>query len=279
MRVLEMKSIPEIRKSQPDATDGIVLCDLAELRDLAVKHCQGYMGPDNLKRVVDGLSGRNLDYVKAADKFLSRFDDMVFAGKGWRIDADVVGGFVNVPAFLADSPMCMRTRRRATREIAPLTLYLELTGSSGVSGPRFIERGAAILSLVRLLANTRPVELWTTTTYGATGRLQMVACRVSTAPLDLARAAFFLCDEANRTAGYQVNRAELGTYSHRGGSIGWAYGVPDLERRWAGEILSRTLNPGETMVYIPAVHLHDQMRDPAKWVRDMLAKYGAGLDE
>ena len=152
-----------------------------------------------------------------------------------------------------------------------------------MQGNEYIQRGAAILALARLLSNTRPVEVWTCTTYGTTNVLQMVACKIETSPLDVARAAAMLCDSSLRTCGHAINVGAIGDYRNGhhvpGASLGWAYGVPDLERKHAGDILAGILNPGSTMVYIPAAHGRDQLNDPVQWVRDMLAKYGAGADE
>ena len=151
-----------------------------------------------------------------------------------------------------------------------------------MTGENFVQRGAAVLALAQLLANTRPVEVWTCTTYGDTGCMHMVACKLETSPLDVSRAAAMLCDASVRMVGHAVNIGELGSYENRTGvrgSSGWAYGVPDLERKHAGEILAGILNPGSTMIYIPAVHTRDQLADPTQWVRDMLAKYGAGAED
>ena len=112
--------------------------------------------------------------------------------------------------------------------------------------------------------------------------MHMVACKLETSPLDVSRAAAMLCDASVRMVGHAVNIGELGSYENRTGvrgSSGWAYGVPDLERKHAGEILAGILNPGSTMIYIPAVHTRDQLADPTQWVRDMLAKYGAGAED
>jgi hypothetical protein len=278
MHKLTLPAIPEIRARQPQAKDSFLLCNVSDMPELIRKHCLGHYREAALR----ALAGKNIDLTKLAEKYIHRFEEDVFTGLGWQVRDSVVGAVPNVPAMLAGVPCDMRQRYRTNKNNSPLTLYLELTGSSGVTGEPFVERGAAILALARLLSNTRPVEIWTTTTYGTTGILNMVACKLETTPLDVARGAAMLCDHSLRATGYDVNQATLGSFTrHAGACNGWAYGVPDLERKWAGEILARVLNPGSTMVYIPAAYLGDSLSDPAQWIRTMLAKYGptAEVDE
>jgi hypothetical protein len=277
MQIVRKQATEIILKRQPQARDSFVLCSASELSGLIQKHCGSYA-----QKAQDALAGKNETLTALADKYLSQFEHDVFSGQGWQTRDSVVGSFPNVPALIAGVPCSMRQRQRATRNIAPLTLYLELTGSASVHGTQFIERGAAVLALAQLLANTRPVEVWTCTTYGDTGVMQMVACQIDTTPLNVSVAAAMLCDEHVRQCGHQVNVGELGHYEGSNGPrgcSGWAYGVPELERKHAGEILAGILNPGSTMVYIPATYSTDQLANPAQWVRDMLAKYGAGAED
>ena len=278
MHIHNRPSNEVIRKLQPRATDSFLLCDVSELPKLIRQH-----SAHHADRADSLLSGKNQQLTAMAEKYVHKFEEDIFSGQGWQIRDSVVGSFPNIPALLAGVPCAMRQRYRTSKNIAPLTLYVELTGSAGVTGEQFVQRGAAMLALVRLLSNTRPVELWTCTTYGTTNRLQMVAAKIETTPLDVARAAAMLCDESTmRSAMYSVNNGALGNYNNYGrastGASGWAYGVPDLERKYAGEILSGILNPGSTMFYIPAASSRDQLRDPAVWIRTMLAKYGAGAE-
>ena len=270
MQKIEKKASEVILAKLPHATDGFVLCDAPDLIGLIRKHHGAYG-----QRAIDSLQGKNEKLTAMADKYTNQFQDDVFAGRGWATRDSVVGSFPNVPALIAGVPCAMRQRQRTTRNIAPLTLYLELTGSAGVAGDMFVQRGAAVLALARLLANTRPVEVWTTTTYGGKNRLQMIACQIETGPMNVSVAAAMLCDESVRHVGHTLNVKELGQYD----GSGWAYNSHELERKYAGEILAGILNPGSTLVYVPASFLDDNLKNPAQWVRDMLAKYGAGSQE
>jgi hypothetical protein len=269
MQLIRKPATERIRAIQPAAHDAFMLCDQADLGTLIRRHAGGN------RMALNSLAGKNETLTRMADDYAKQFEHDVFAGRGWATRDSVVGSFPNVPALLAGVPCAMRQRVRTTRNVAPLTLYLELTGSSGVTGPKFVQRGAAVLALARLLANTRPVEIWTCTTYGCTNKLQMVACQIDTAPLNVSVAAAMLCDESIRSCGHAINIGTMGDY----GFSGWAYGVPELERKYAGEILAGILNPGSTMIYIPATYASDDLKNPAQWVRDMLAKYGAGSQE
>ena len=243
MRIVRKQATDVILKRQPQARDSFVLCSAAELPGLIKKHCGTYA-----QKSIDALNGKNEKLTAMANKFMSEFEHDVFSGQGWSTRDSVVGGFPNVPALLAGVPCAMRQRRRTTKNVAPLTLYLELTGSAGVTGAEFIRRGAAVLALAQLLANTRPVEIWTCTTYGDTGVLQMVACQIETTPMNVSVAAAMLCDESVRATGHQVNIGELGYYEGSNGvrgQSGWAYGVPDLERKHAGDILAGILKSGQ----------------------------------
>jgi hypothetical protein len=270
---LEMQAIPEIRKSQPSAKDKFRLCDAEGFREMLEHHRQaGIQYGSAYDQAIDGLRHGDAALSARAERYLARFEDDVFTGQGFSTRNSVVGGVPNIGAYLAGNPMNMRQRFRTTTETAPLAIFLELTGSAGISEESYIERGAAMLALVRLLSNTRAIELWTCTTYGGTGLLKMIACKIDTQPLDVARASYVLCGRSLAMPGYFVNGAEMGSHTSLGGVSGWAYGVPELERKWAGEILRRIINPGMEMVYLPAAHLSD-IREPEAWVRDMLARY------
>lgn len=54
----------------------------------------------------------------------------------------------------------MRLKRRCTTVAAPLAVFVELVASAGIDAHTCLKRGAAMLALVRTLANFRPVELW-----------------------------------------------------------------------------------------------------------------------
>lgn len=260
--IIRQPSIPEIRASQPHAKDSFMICDLGGLCEVVTdERLREYAG---FKKMRDGAP----ELTATAEKFMARFEHDVFLGRGFSIVDDVCGAMPNVPAFISGNPYNMRYRKRVRSNRAPLSIFFELTGSAGTMVTR-AERGAAMLALVRLLANTRPVDLWTLTTYGRHGVMNMVACRVDSAPLDVARAAAQLCDMDVLGMITHVNNDLLG-----GGN--WSYGVPELERKWSGEALRRVICPANELLFIPASYIADAHNQPEQWVRDMLKKYGMG---
>ena len=131
----------------------------------------------------------------------------------------------------------------------PLSIFLETTGSSGVTG----ERGAAMLALVRLLNEYRPVDLWVCVTFGQREMMNGLLIRVDTRPLALAHAAHMLSSlpDTAYCGGKVLNGLGLSWIG------GWSYGVPELERKWCGEIFKRFLEPGSDVLYVPAAFLTD----------------------
>jgi hypothetical protein len=100
--------------------------------------------------------------------------------------------------------------------------------------------------------------------------------RIETTPLDLGRAAHMLV-KLDRAASYgaDVLKQAIG---HNPGS--WSYGTPELERRYCGEIFKRFLHPDSDILYVPAAYLGDSnIANPAKWLDDMLVKYGGATVE
>jgi hypothetical protein len=58
----------------------------------------------------------------------------------------------------------------------------------------------------------------------------------------------------------------------------WAYGIPPLERKFAGEILARVISPGSEVAYLPAGLLgSDELSKPEVWVESMLKKFAPYL--
>lgn len=141
-----------------------------------------------------------------------------------------------------------------------------------------------LYALASILNEIRPVQLWATMTYGggsgdtASGnpRLQQHAVRLDTSPFDVARIAGVLM-HADLCAMYASddNTRQFGRYGH-----GWAYGIPNLEKKWAGEILGRIVHPGTTVLYIPAAHLYDdRVSTPTDWLKAQLTKYAGDIIE
>src|SRR5262245_10378216 len=197
------------------------------------------------------------DLVKQSEKYMNQIEDQVPFSLGWRNVDDVVGAIPNVPAFLAGHPQCMRRRQRVMKETAPLVIYMDLTSSGGISSDRVQKRGIVLLSLVRRLVEHRPVALWVGSSLGGGGKVGSgtVAWRIDTAPLDLARAAFYISATVmSRGFGYGLCQHELGT----GGS--WPFHNYDLHCRTAKERLAAVF-PGQEIMYVPPIYMGDELTD------------------
>jgi hypothetical protein len=214
--------------------------------------------PEFLQKVVTG----DESLVARADALLTKIEDQIPVSKGWRNVDDVVGAIPNVPAFLAGHPQHMRRRERTVTESAPITIFMNLTSSMGISPDKILQRGITLLALVRLLVEHRSVELWVGTCLGRTAAMW----KIDTAPMDLARAAFHICDPSmSRLFGYAT--CEMLVNEHIGG------GAPTQA---LFDLMSRTAGWNDVMM-IPYIHLDDPMvANPVGWLKRVMSKYVSG---
>jgi hypothetical protein len=279
---LSMPAIEAITDSQRGAVDSFVICDMAGFaeaadsvpgsrRERSGSWCGGMSFNESLACVRAG----DLSAVPESEKLLSEMESHVFVARRFRIIDDVTGALPNVPAYLAGVPANMRRRVRTVSPAAPLSVFVDLTSSAGISADDVRKRGTAILALVRLLANVRPVEIWAFVGLGSQGRANYVAVRLDTAPLDLARAAHMLTHASvARALGYGIAEHALRSQG------GWPYGNVELQRKHGAAIMSRVVNPGSDVLFMPPIHLSDaSVKNPVKWIRDMLAQYGGNVVE
>jgi hypothetical protein len=265
--------LEERLKALASARDFMRLVDIPGLCDLARK--QG--AKETAKRIETG------DDLAAAEieKVLSKIESHMLMTTGSTVRDDVVGAVPNVPAFLSGQPMNMRTRKSAKTGRGPISLFLETTTSSGFTGRDRIGRIAAMVALARALAVHRPLNLWFNITWGGTGRLTQTSVQIETNPIDLSRLAA-LCSNLE-----DVNHVghvdSVKNCQHHIESTGnywgsWAYEIPILERKFAGEILARVISPGSEVAYLPAGLLGtDDMAKPEQWVERMLKQFAPYL--
>lgn len=240
------------------------------------QHGSGWYGmnyDEFAKKVVVGDN----DLVEESEKYLRLVEDQVPMSLGWRNVDDVVGAVPNVPAYLAGHPQCMRRRERVMRDTTPLAIYMDLTSSGGISTHKVQKRGVVLLALVRRLVEHRSVELWVGASLGGGSRsgAGTVMWRIDTAPLDLARAAFYVgATVMSRGFGYKLCQDELGT----GGS--WPFHNYDYHCRTAKERLGKVVFPGQEILYVPPIMLGDELTDdPVGWVKRVIAEYVRGEEE
>lgn len=291
-RIVDMDAPDTVRNSGRDlryAVTRIAVCDgpmdLATLAETMASNSHyridsGKWHGMDWSAAMQGVQSGNLARVPQSDKFLSAIEDQVFISPAWRVIDDVVGAVPNVPNYIAGLPCAMRRRVRTASETAPLAIFADVSSSGSVSTRDMIARGAAMLALVRMLANIRPVELWTVSVVGVphSHNAYGVITRVDTAPLDLARAAHLLCEPAMaRRFGYGIGH--MLANDEATGWTPWAFDNADLWRKNAREILSAHTGGSES-VYFPAVHACDEsIQDPVTWLKTMIARFGGTTEE
>jgi hypothetical protein len=273
--ILKMPAIDAIRAVQPYAKDQYLICDLPGLAEAARGLCErgggSWRGNRSNAESAELIAHGDLSGVPASDAFLAKLESMVFVSRRFRVIDDVCGAVPNVPNYLAGVPCAMRRRVRSTAPSAPLAVFSDITSSAMIDAEQLRARGCAVLALVRLLSNLRPLELWITAGLGGKGEAHHIVTRIETSPLDLARAAHVLtCPSVSRGICYTLINERL---KFSGGA--WAYGDVGLERKHGAASLARVCNPGSQVLYIPAIHSRDQsVSDPVAWIKDKLAEYG-----
>ena len=263
LRDFRQPAIPEVLAWNPQARDNFALCDIPGLLELAKK----YDGHETEKRK---LETGDMSTVAESNAFLAEMEKHVFVSVKHRTVDDVCGGFPNVQNHIAGLPCAMRRRVRQSNSNAPLAVLVELAPSGSVTSQQMRKRGAAVLALVQLLANKRPVELWATITLGNAASYNSILCRLETAPLDLARVAYVMCDDhVVRHLGYDLIQSHFGT-----SASGFAYGSEDNERKYAARAHGRAIDNGGEIAYVTFMHASDQaLDDPIAWIKTNLAKY------
>lgn len=259
------------------ARDFIRLCDIPGFCEMAraqdrrsnAEMCNAIMAGDDLA-------------AKEIEKTLSKIESHLLITTGATVQDDIQGAVPNVPAFLSGCPVNMRTRRNAKTGRGPISLFLETTTSAGFHGRERITRIAGMMALARSLMVHRPINLWFNITWGGIGKLTQTAIQIETNPIDLSRVAAFCShidagvNHAGHVDSHRQCRAFSQEHDFEWGS--WAYEVPILERKFAGEILGRVISPGSEIAYLPAGLMgEDDLRHPEQWVEKMLRKFAPYL--
>lgn len=272
---LNVPCIPEIKAVRPHARDNIMLCDAASFADkieaYGARPGHDYMALQFAPFIAKLRTG-DPSLVYLSDKYIRDLEEQGFLSKAWHARQDCIGSLPIVPAFIAGQPMNMRRRERTRKPQGPLSIFLESTGSASTMSEReTIQRGAAMLALVRILSEQRPVDLWICTTFGTHNEMNGLLCRIETQPMDIGRAAHMLTQIGMvASAGHSIIQDAIG---HSPGS--WSYGTPELERTYCGDIFCRFLHPGSDIVYVPAALTGDSsLSNHGQWVRAMLLRYG-----
>lgn len=230
------------------------------------------------RRVHTGDNGM----VASSDKLMTMIEAMSPEGVGQMgVVRAVAGGFPDVPALLAGSPLAMRQRRRR-HALASLRIVVNVASSAGISDSLLERRGAATLALLRLLETAgHPVELWVM--HAIAGDAQrckggaFTFVRMETGPVDLARSAWALgSSEFSRHVIYNANTTHLKDPS----LSPW----PWQSRRWyenqtlqAESVACAMGMDVADMIYLPMIYMSagsefETDKKAAAWVTDTYAK-------
>ena len=247
--------------------DGYMLLDASEIPEAAERYASWIDSQDHIHEGVRASWLRSKmrqgdeSIVAQSEDVLREIEDQVPLSQGWQNIYDVVGSVPVIPTFLAGHPQHMRRRERTSKDNAPLTIYMDLTSSMGISKEHILRRGIVMLALVRVLANVRPVELWVGSSLGGGGCTGTAAWRIETTPMDLARAGFYIADPSmSRIFGYAMAEATVERYM---GGFGGAHNINTL----------KVLAGWRDMIVVPRIHLHDPLtKDPVAWIKRVLNK-------
>ncbi len=284
IQILKLNGTERVLEEQPKAKENFVLCDLPGFAEFAERapmekraasqSAMRWFGGMTFEQSVEAVRRGDISGVAASDRLLADMEGLAPVSHSWRTINSVVGMCPNVPQYLAGNPYSMRLKRRYATATAPLSVFVELVASAGIDAQTCLKRGAAMLALVRMLTNLRPVELWAVIAIGRQNSRSSLCVRLDTAPLDLARAAHMLTHPSVfRALGYTSLEHEF--YPSVGWGGDWAFGDHRLHILTAVESYKRVLNPGSEVLFIPPVHLSDAyLTQPARWLRAMIARHG-----
>jgi len=210
--------------------------------------------------------------VARSEAILAQLEDQIVRTKRWRNVDDIVGAVPNVANFLAGVPQCMRRRARTENERGPVSIFMDMTVSSGVSAEKMLARGITVLAFARLLVEHRAVELWAGVALGEGAWSSTVAWKIETKPIDLARAAHLISAPAmTRLIGYGLAISDRPSWNGN-----WPFGDHAAHcRSQRGRLVQAMGN--EEILLIPPMHLSDELVNaPVQWIRREISKLTEG---
>lgn len=197
--------------------------------------------------------------------------------------AAAMGAYPSVPDALAGAPDCMRRLVHVASDRSPVRIYASINSSAGLSADQLAIRGTAILALVTLLEQQRPVELYAigasngnqraTRADGLDAGASLVTVLLPTQPIDLSAVAYALTSSGfNRHLRFAV--AEQVGFTGRFAFGGRDFGNANSEA-WQRVRQCLDLRPIDFL--IPAAVRGDDMlfTDPVRWVQTRLDQFNA----
>jgi hypothetical protein len=222
---------------------------------------------DACKNIYKGNQKATDESIKILDRLEA--DSIEIETSYW--DNDRTGFIPCVPSYIAGSPDSMRRLVEMQSDQAPVKVFAGVCLSAGFSASALLNRGTAILALVRKLGMLRPVELWvyadmqgkSTDEYGACA---IPIIKLETSPLDLATVSYILADP-----GF-LRRVCFGWADVRGFTGSWAWSEYNDTVR--AKKIRQFCKLSDTDIIVDSSCLgFSDLKDPVKWVNDQIKKY------
>jgi hypothetical protein len=206
-------------------------------------------------------------YVKEANKLIDQLSLAMPMTRAFKTIKSPYGGRCSFSDWQKQTPTPMRRRIRSNTDFGPIKIVVSTTSSQGIDAPTMAKRGSAILALLLKLQEVRPIELYLLAElYGHRDGWHYQQIRVESKPLDIAVAAFVLCNVGfARHLTYDL-ASKLDGFD---GTWPKGYKNDDYAQRRA-ERLGLT----EEDIMIKEVYLDDKLvQKPLEWLQEQLRKY------
>lgn len=246
-----------------------------------------WTGPRTLAESRDYMrTGASWQETNAARKLVDKIDAEVHESTRTIWKPSPFGAYPIVPDYLAGDPFSMRNKETEQSPAGPVRVVLNISVAAGVTAATIARRGAAMAAFAMKLSEHRPVELWISSAFhneikridvGWRTRLDMpmnVSQVVASFDRSVCRMINFAtlhnlsgCGADDRTATYPFRLKGRDAYHGRDGYMAAFREYMQL----APEDI--VLDAG-ILTDVAAID-----RDPVKWVRDMLSKYGEQMDD
>ena len=228
---------------------------------------------ETFRESIDFALYGNTALVAEAERLLDRLQtNLEVRRRQW--GSAVAGAFPCVPYYLIGHPESMRRLDDVSSDSAPLRIYVCTSSTMSVDWRHLQQRGIAILAATMALSQTRPVELWTFTSFagdGEHGEYNLMV-PINASPLCLSEACVALC-----SVGYDRNLAMALGYARDTYDGGWAGSVGRHlhDERASTEACRRLLGaePDDLVIPMSSSAFTQITADPVAWVQTILNQY------
>lgn len=221
--------------------------------------------------------------VDDAEKLIEKFQTQIETSSFMDMPS-VAGCYPCVPDAIMGEPESMREPMEIHSDHAPLTILVDIASSGGINAQQMEKRGTSILALVMALSATRPITLKVFSAGNGTENkagdgFSITAVNINTTPLDIATAAYVLCN-----VGYCRRLHYDYQYQYFGFTGKWAQfkglGVYASDTEEYAEKIKQYLDvDGECLYITGALSTNETViSDPELWLKQQLEKYQPHYD-